>query len=110
MSNTIDLREVLRIIHSGQFFECSLVNANRHKGTGGTIVHLKRCRLARKQSAEFSQAQQQWEKLPPPLRNAAPGKNPMHALHFTRNIELPGRQLYKLHPLFIFRLNGKTVV
>lgn len=109
-SHTADLRQVLQIIHSGEWFECSVVNANVDKQSGGTIAHLKRCRIARRQSADFIQAQAEFQQLPAELRQSSPGRNPLHSLHFTRNLELPGRQYYKVHPLFIFRINGKTVV
>ena len=103
-----DLKSVLQTIHSGAWFSCSVVNANRHKGTGGTIVHIKRCRIARKQLAEFETAMHQYEALPAPQRN--PGKDPRHSLHFTRNLELPGNNLYKIHPLFVLKLNNQYVV
>lgn len=109
-THTADLRQVLQIIHSGQWFQCSFINANTDKKTGGTIVHLKRCRIARRQSNQFIQAQKEFNQLPQPHQQLLKSKNPNNALHFTRTLELPGKQYYTVHPLFIFAINGLTVV
>lgn len=110
MQSPADLKEVLQIIHSRAWFSCSLISASKAKHSGGTIIHLQRCRLARRQPQEFVQALHEFEQLPAQLKAAAPGRNPNHALHFTRNLELPGNQLFKVYPLFIFRINGREVV
>jgi hypothetical protein len=100
---SIDLKEILQTIHSGQWFACSVIQANQHKRTGGHLMHIKRCRLARRQPAEF-------ERHTKEAGASAKKRNPNHSYWFTRNVELPGNNIITIHPLLIVTLNNRPAV
>ena len=100
---TADLKEILQTLHSGQWFSCTVLQANQHKRTGGQLMYIKRCRLARKQPAEFARHANEQQ-------SNGNRRNPNHSYWFTRNIELPGRNIISIHPMLIVSINDKLAV
>jgi hypothetical protein len=98
-----DLREVVSILHSGDWCSLTFVTANVKKGTGGKVVNLQKCRLARRQPALA--AVDKSSTVP-----SAKKKDPNHALHFTRNVELQNKNIITIHPVLITIINNKTVI
>ncbi len=89
------------MLHSGQWLRLQLFTADVKMGTGGKVLDLKRCRIARRQPAELQSAGSQ-EKVA--------GKDPNHNYHFTRNVELPNGDLRKIHPILIFKIDNQPVI
>lgn len=100
----IDLSQCKSILESGDWVSLSFITADVKRGNGGTVIELKRCRIARNRRPPS----------PTPIQGTWAGdggsRNPNHNYHFTRNLELPNKQIVKVHPLLIFQINNHQVI
>lgn len=98
----IDLKQCIATIESGAYFSIRFITADVKKGTGGKVLEIPKARIAR----SFLHS------LPNPARtkDADKMRDPNHAQHFTRNIELPNKQIRKVHPFLITHLNHEPVL
>ena len=98
-----DLKQVLGTLQSGNWFSCRFITADQAKQTGGDVVNLKKCRLAKRQRVAANA-------MLPTASAPKNHKDPLHNYHFTRNVELENGILRKVHPLLIIEINGLPVI
>lgn len=101
----LDLKEVVSIIHSGEWCSLRFITANVKKGTGGKVIDLQKCRIARRQPAH-DDAEHKSSSITPATKQ----RDPNHNLHFTRNVELPNKRIITIHPILILRINNQAVL
>ena len=100
----LDLKDVLKIIDTGEWFHnVTVIQANINKGTGGKILEIKKARIARDRTINNSLAVAKKYNLPI-------SKNPNQNENFTRNIELVNKDIITIHPILIKHINGKSVL
>lgn len=102
----LTLKEAIRELESGQWCSLRFITADVNKGSGGKVLELAKCRIARVRTNTTTASS------PVPFADGAMGvsKNPNHGYHFTRNVELPNKQLRKVHPILITHFNGEALV
>lgn len=100
----VTLKEAIEILESGQWLhQLRFITADVNKGTGGKVLEFTKCRIARGYNdAKAKAANDQ------PISGII--RNPNHSYNFTRNIELPNKQLRKVHPLLITHINSQAVI
>ncbi len=98
-----DLKQVLGIMGSGNWFTCGFITADQAKQTGGDVITLKKCRLAKRQGSASNSVR-------PASAGQRDHKDPLHNYHFTRNLELENGLMRKVHPLLIVEINGQPVI
>lgn len=98
----IDLKEVMKIIKSGEWFSLRLLTANISTNTGGKIIEFKRCRIARRKTME--------QHGTPTTGSTGFTKDPRHNFNFTVNLELQNKQIRQVHPILIFEMNKQPVL
>ena len=98
----ITLKEVIKIIEAGDWLNIKFITADVKKGTGGKVITIPKCRLCKLRLTSL--AIKETGSLPSPVRL------PNHNLHFTRNLELPNKQIRKVHPILIFSINNQPVL
>jgi hypothetical protein len=104
----IDLKECINIIERGEWFgPLRFMTADVKKGSGGRVVEIHKARIARKHHPIGSAISNDNDHSP--VVNSA-SKNPNHNANFTRNIELPNKQIRKVHPILITHINNQPVV
>lgn len=91
----------MEIIRSGDWCELKVLTADLVKNTGGSVLHLKKCRIARRESMEKSGTSTT------SLTGKAKGAD--HNTHFTINLELYNGRIRKIHPVLIFEINKTKV-
>lgn len=98
----IDLKDVLTTIQTGAWVSLRFFTADVLKGQGGKVIELAKCRIARRGLMLQDNS----------LRTKLTGitRDPLHNLHFTINVELPNKQLRKIHPILITHLNNQTIL
>ena len=123
----LDLKEVVSILHGGDWCSITFITANVKKGTGGKVIELPKCRIARRQPAlddpgDKTAFNNLSKKTPVESRcsgdstvaeshcAATKRRDPNHNLHFTRNVELPNKRIVTIHPILILRINQKSVL
>jgi len=107
----LDLREVVSLLHSGDWCSLSYITANVKKGTGGKVIDLQKCRIARRQPAPADHKSSNVPKLPLlEERAVVRSRDPNHNLHFTRNVELPNKMIRAIHPILIISINNQSVL
>lgn len=99
----LTLTEAVNILQSGDWVGLRLITADVKKGTGGKVLDIPKCRIAR--GVAHAAAGK-----PSAAEIYTAGKNPNHNLNFTRNVELPNKQLRKVHPILITHLNNQPVL
>ncbi len=99
----VDLKECINIIERGEWFAIRFITADVKKGNGGRVVEIPKARIARSHHPLGST-------LSPRKREEELFKNPNHAFNFTRNLELPNKQIRKVHPILITHINHQPVV
>jgi hypothetical protein len=102
----IDLQQCISILEGGDWVSLSFVTADALRGTGGLVIELKKCRIARNRQPKTSTSKNE----PTNIRSGVLGKDPNHRYHFTRNLELPNKTLVKVHPPLIFSINNQQVL
>lgn len=105
----LDLREVVSILHSGGWCSLSYITANVKKGTGGKVIDLQKCRIARRQPAQADHKSSNVPTLPLSEERAGVRLRDPN-LHFTRNVELPNKLVRTIHPILIISINNQSVV
>ena len=103
MAQQINLTEVLEIIESGSWFSCEVFTANVNQGTGGKLMVIPKCRIARNQSNSIGARAAR--KLKQDKQKDANQRE-----NFTRNIELVNRDIITIHPILIHRINNHYVL
>ncbi|HVZ96417.1 MAG TPA: hypothetical protein VG847_06055 [Chitinophagaceae bacterium] len=99
----MDLRRCIEIIEGGSWVSLRFITADIKKGVGGKVIELTKARIARKRNEQLAKAENE-------IEARMNKKNPYHNLNFTRNMELPNKQIRKVHPILITHLNGEQVV
>lgn len=96
----MNLKRAIEIIEGGAWCSLRFITADVNKGTGGKVIELSKCRIARTRTStsatEFKKSEV--------VREAG------HAYHFTRNMALPNNQIRKVHPILITHLNQEEVI
>ena len=100
-----DIKQVLEIIESRDWFSCKFITANQAKKTGGEVRELKRVRLMAGEPRNVKS-----EPGDPSAHRARQKKAAEHNYHFTRNLQTRTGDIIKVHPLLIFEINGIPVL
>jgi hypothetical protein len=98
----IELKEAIDTIESGDWFAIRFITADVLKGSGGKVIELAKARVARNR--------RKTQNSKPKTQNLGVSRNPNHNLHFTRNLELPNKQIRKVHPPLITHINNLSVL
>lgn len=98
----LNLAEALQILEGGDWVDLVVITADVAKGTGGKVLTLPQCRIARGHTA--SKADKPVSVLPKTERN------PNHNANFTRNVELPNKRIISIHPPLITYINSQEVL
>ncbi len=101
----IALKEVIQILESGQWCSLRFITADLNKGTGGKVIEIAKCRIARRYINNTSS-----EILQVPGVTSSSNKTANHNYNFTRNVELPNNKLRKVHPILITHINNTAVL
>ena len=98
----MDLKEALALIKTGQWISLRFITADLDKGTGGKVLELLKCRIAKRKNLLNN----------PNHAFASPDQqiNPRHHVHFTLNMELENGLIRKVHPILIMSVNNQTVL
>ena len=99
----IDLKEALSIIKSGDWIKSiRCITANLGNNTGGQVLELKHCRIARRQTME------QHGTDTTGITDIK--KDARHNFHFTLNLEMKNKQIRKIHPILIYEIDKQRVI
>lgn len=95
----VTLKEAVATLESGNWVSLRLFQANIAKNSGGKVLELLRCKIARRQPGETGS-------------KSASGhsKNPEQRLHFTRNVQLQNGDIITIHPILIQSINNGAVL
>ena len=99
----IILSESLAILESGQWCSLRYITANTSKGSGGKVIELAKCKIARRQTGNTSGNKSA-------ASFSTDGKDPNHRYHFTRNIELQNKSIRTVYPILITHINQQAVL
>lgn len=99
----ITLKEALKILESGEYVSLRFITADFKKGAAGKVMELAKCKIVRS-----GQASGGIRKFQSDLDSDR--KNPNHNYHFTRNVQLPNKQIRKVHPILITHINNMPVL
>ena len=91
----------MEIIRSKEWCEIKVLTADLKMQTGGKVLHLKKCRIARRKSLEESGSET--------TSFTGNQTSPNHNFNFTINVELENKNLRKIHPILIFEINKHKV-
>lgn len=110
-NNSINLKEALAVLESGEWVSLRFITAHVKKGVGGMVIETPKCRICRHQPQEQAQLSTNDTDVDASDSDASStGKNPNHNLHFTRNIEFPNKRIITIHPPLITHINQNTVL
>jgi len=101
----INLRQCIEILQSGNWCSLRFITADTNKGTGGKIIELAKCRIARNKPVNIPSIAAE-----PSAVTGNHGKDPNHNLNFTRNVELQNNTIRKVHPILITHINNTPVL
>lgn len=99
----MDLKQAIQTIEAGAWLSIRFITADVKKGTGGKVIELAKCRIARNRNPLLAKIKEHAEEL-------GLKRDPAHHLHFTRNLELPNKQIRKVHPILITHVNQEAVI
>ena len=104
----LNLKRVIEIIEEGDWVALKFITANVNNETGGEVLEIPRCRIARK---DFNE-QVSLDKTASVSVPASPGRkrDPNHNANFTRNIQLPDKSIITIHPALVFNINNQAVI
>lgn len=98
----ITLKQALTILDNGDWVNMQVVTADLKKGTGGKLLTLPKCRIARNPGNA------------PKASNQSAPKSPADKLDeshkFTRQVELPNKNIITIHPPLIFNINNNELL
>lgn len=97
------LSEALRVLESGDYVSLRFITADFKRGASGKVIELQKCRIQRKKASVENTAKSN-------IHEKNSGRNPNHNYHFTRNVELPNKQIRKVHPILITHINNIPVL
>lgn len=107
----ISFREILRIIHSGQTFSCTVVTYDKKQKRGGQLREYRGVLLQRDPMPKLRPSTpQELEDYDRQIK-----RDPNHRLHYTRNIRLvtadgfKTQVIKKIHIPLIVEFNGQKV-
>lgn len=92
----------MEIIKSGEWVELKVFTADLVKKTGGKILHLEKCRIARRKIGD--------EHGGISIGSTSLKRPANHNQNFTVNMEMENGLIRKIHPLLIFELNKEKVI
>lgn len=94
----VDLRQIMAILKSGEWVtDLRFIKADVAKNTGGTLVEIPKCRLARRQTNDMDNFLEKKTDINRPAQ---------HNANFTVNVVMPNKEIRKLHPILITHLNN----
>ena len=96
------LKEIIDTIKTGAWCSIRFIKADLDKGKGGEIVEIPKCRIARLRSDEPAAAVER--------KSSSDFKPANHNQNFTINIQLPNKQIRKIHPVLITHLNDLQAI
>jgi hypothetical protein len=96
----LDLKESLQLLRTGEWLHIRYITADITKGKGGTIIELPKARLVMKRSDDPDSYNP----------NADNSKKQNHHFNFTLNLELPNRNIRKIHPILITHINSVPLI
>jgi hypothetical protein len=101
----ITLKQALEIIELGEWMSLDVLTANINQGTGGKLLIISKCRLAKSRigrqviiGASVS------------ARTNVNSRDPKSNENFTRNIELTDKRIITVHPIHILQINNHLVI
>jgi uncharacterized protein YciW len=100
----LTLKEALAILEQGNWVSLRLLTAHVAKGTGGKVLELAKCRIARRQPEPGATGSKSASSHPEKKRDAN------HRLNFTRNVETQRRDIITIHPILITHINQQPVL
>lgn len=106
--SVMNLKRAIEIIDGGAWCSLRYITADVKKGSGGKVVELEKCRVARK---DLNATAKNWTNhFIANSESTKEGKAANHHLHFTRNMALPNNQIRKAHLILITHLNKEEVI
>ena len=103
----IDLNEAVSILEGSDWVSLRFITADVQKGTGGQVIELLKCRIARNRQAIVAKAKDGKRISESPKGET---KDPNHRYHFTRNVELANKRIVKVHPPLITHINNTPIL
>lgn len=100
----IELKDAIKILESGQWCSLRFITADVAKGSGGKVLEIPKCRIARRYINQQSSCVSTQHSISVFYRETN------HALNFTRNVELPNKLIRKIHPILITHINNQAVI
>lgn len=88
-------------MESGTWFSIRFITADIKKGSGGIIMEFPKARIARNNLPGH---------IPFEGRQTNQIRESNHNLNFTRNLQLPNKQIRKVHPILITHINQQQVI
>ena len=98
----LTLIEALAILESGEWCALRLFTANVGKGSGGKVLDLAKCRIARRHGSNLDSK--------PAASLPEKKREPNHNLNFTRNVEMQNRDIITVHPILITHINSQALL
>jgi len=102
----VTLQEAIAELEAGDWVQLRFLTADVNKGTGGQVIEIAKCRIARNRQPAPSPVKRDGSDE----RTTGITKDPSHNLHFTRNLELPNKQVRKFHPILMTHINHQPVI
>jgi hypothetical protein len=96
----LNLKEAIQHIESGLWLSLSFITADLKKGTGGKLVDVPKCRIARNPAANKQAS----------LKPREVQRNANHSFNMTRNVELANKRIITIHPLLVTQINNQPVI
>lgn len=96
----MNLKRAIEIIEGGAWCSLRFITADVNKGTGGKVIELGKCRIARTRTSTGDTE----------FKKTGLNREVAHSYHFTRNMALLNNQIRKVHPILITHLNQEEVI
>lgn len=99
----MDLKQAIEILESNNWCSLRLITANVKKGSGGQVLEIPKCKIARNTTLSAASGEA--------ITNDLAGqKQGVRAGQFTRNVQLPNKQIRTIHPILITHINQEAVL
>lgn len=96
----MNLKRAIEIIEGGAWCSLRFITADVKKGTGGKVIEMAKCRIARNRTSTSGTE----------FKKSGATRDAAHSFHFTRNMALPNNQIRTVHPILITHLNQEEVI